>query len=266
MKTWLMIGCVTLLSCPLMAETPADAYETPIEYQVDGQTFKSRMYRNPVLSNSLPGILVFPEYWGANDYATSRAMMLQELGYAAMVVDMYGDGKVTTDPKEAGQWSGEVKGDRAMLRRRAMAALEAFSSQNGVDARRMGAIGYCFGGTCALELARSNAPVRGVVSFHGGLAPGDGTTSETVKPAVLVLHGAVDPMVPPAEVQAFEKEMQDAGADWQLVSYGHAVHTFTNPAAGDDPSRGVAYNEKADKRSWEKMRDFLEAVVKNALR
>lgn len=244
-----------------MSAAVVAATETSIvEYQIDDTTFKGYVAVDSTREGKLPGVLVIPEYWGLNDYVKNRARQLADLGYVAFVADMYGDGKVTGDSQQAGQWSGEVKGDRMLMRRRAAAGLEQLKKQEKVDTEKLAAIGYCFGGTGVLEMARSNMDVDGVVSFHGGLATGDAETSETIKPKVLVLHGAVDPHVKPAEVQEFAREMKTANADWQLIAYGSAVHAFTNPDAGNDPGKGAAYNELADKRSWEAMKAFFAEI------
>lgn len=224
-----------------------------------------------------PGILVVHEWWGLNKYVKERAEQLARLGYVAFAVDMYGNGRTAHDVREAGQLAGKWKSDRAAMRRRAIAALDALKKDARTDPVRIAAIGYCFGGTVALEMARANADLRGIVSFHGGLdtttgtvkssvttatvktsvTPGTVETSVTMRPKVLVLSGADDPMVPPEQQKAFTDEMRRAGADWQMVLYGGAVHSFTNPASGSDKSKGVAYNAEADRRSWRAMQDFL---------
>lgn len=204
-----------------------------------------------------PGIVVVHEWRGLNDYAKRRTEQLAELGYVALAADIYGDGKVAADVQEAAALVKIYKSDRALLRARANAALTTLRAQPNVDGDRLAAIGYCFGGTAALELARGGAPVAGVVSFHGALdtpAPGD---AGNIKGKVLALHGADDPSVPATQVAAFEDEMRKAGVDWQLIAYGGAVHGFTNPANGSDNSKGVAYNAAADRRSWGHMRQFL---------
>jgi dienelactone hydrolase len=165
--------------------------------------------------------------------------------------------------REAGQLAGKYKGDRPLLRRRIRAAYEALKEQRFTDPRKIGGIGYCFGGTTILELARSGADLVAVVSFHGGLGTPTPEDAKNIKCKVLACHGADDPNVPPKEVAAFEDEMRSADVDWQLISYGNAVHSFTDKNAGGDNSRGSAYNEKADHRSWEAMKDFFaEAFAK----
>ena len=165
-------------------------------------------------------------------------------------------------PAEAGKEAGKYKDDRRLFRDRLLAGLDVLRSDARTDPGRIAAIGYCFGGTGALELARSGTDIAGVVSFHGGLAAADGMGASKggVKTHVLVCHGADDPYVPEEEVAAFQKEMREAGADWQLHMYGGAVHSFTQKMAGDDPSKGAAYDEKADRRSWEAMRVFFAEI------
>lgn len=255
-----------LMTILAMTAALGAAIETStVDYQIGDTTFKGYLAVDTAREGQRPGVLVIPEYWGMNDYVKNRARQLADLGYVAFVADMYGDGKVTSDSKQAGQWAGEVKGDRILMRQRAEAALEQLKEHDKVDSEKLAAIGYCFGGTGVLEMARANMDVDGVVSFHGGLAPGDAASSETIKPKVLVLHGAVDPHVKPEEVKAFAHEMENANADWQLIAYGSAVHAFTNPDAGDDPAKGAAYNEKADKRSWEAMENFFSEIFGEVL-
>ncbi len=214
-----------------------------------------------------PGVLVVPEWWGLNDYAKHRARMLARLGYVAMAVDIYGDGKTTVDPKQAGAWAGALRaGDRHELRARIAAALARLKSEPRVDPSRTAAIGYCFGGTTVLELARSGARLSGVVSFHGGLDTQAPAQPGQIRARVLACHGANDPFEPPAQVQAFEGEMRKAGADWQLNIYSGAEHAFTNPAADSFHIKGVAYNAEADRRSWQAMRDFFGEIFSQSPR
>jgi dienelactone hydrolase len=209
-----------------------------------------------------PAILVAPEWRGLDDYAKSRAKQFAALGYVALALDPYGKGQVAKDTDEAGKLAGALKGDRPALRRRGRAALEALAA-NALAARDSTAVvGYCFGGTLALELLRDGAPLRAVITVHGGLAPGKDAQGQalTAKPSttkVLALHGGDDPYVTPAEVAGFIDEMRGAKIDWQLIEYGGAVHSFSNPKSGDDPSKGVAYNAVADRRSWAALTTFL---------
>ena len=177
---------------------------------------------------------------------------------------LYGKGNRAKTPDEAKALAGRfrVGSDRSLLRARAQAGLDVLKKNPMTDTKRIAAIGYCFGGSTVLELARSGADVAGVVSFHGGLDTPNPADAKNIRGKVLVLTGADDPYVKPEQVRAFENEMLTAGVDWYLVVYGNAVHGFTNPASGTDNSRGAAYNEKADNRSWQAMKDFLIEVFK----
>jgi dienelactone hydrolase len=213
------------------------------------------------IKDRLPGVLVFSEWQGLNDYAKRRAEELAGLGYVAFAADMYGDGRVAKDSNESAALSGALKqGDRTELLKRATAALVALKEQKHVDPARLAAIGYCFGGTVALELARSGADLRAVVTFHGGLDTPRQAEPGRIKAAILVCHGADDPYAPKAVVDAFQEEMRKSGVDWQMVLYGDAVHSFSNPTSGNDKSKGAAYNEKADRRSWALMQSFLRDI------
>lgn len=207
-----------------------------------------------------PGVLVAHAWKGLGDYEKRRARELARLGYAAFALDLYGEGVRPQTSAEAGRLAGLYRGDRPLMRRRAKAGLKALAEQPQSDDARLAAIGYCFGGTVVLELARSGAAVAGVVSFHGGLDTPTPQDAKQIRGKVLVLHGADDPHVPPDQVAAFEKEMRGAGVDWQMVSYGGAVHAFSDPGAGADPSSGAAYDEKADRRSWEAMKAFFAEI------
>jgi dienelactone hydrolase len=207
-------------------------------------------------------VLVVHEWTDLGDYAKGRARMLAEMGYVAFAVDIYGKGIRPKTPREAAAESGKHKKDRQLMRARTQAGLDVLRQNPMCDSKRIAAIGHCFGGTCVLELARSGADVAGVVSFHGGLDTPNPADAKQIKGKVLVLHGGDDPHVPPKDVQTFEEEMRAAGVDWQLVAYGGAVHGFTNPASGNDKSRGAAYDAKADRRSWETMKVFFSEVLK----
>lgn len=205
----------------------------------------------------VPGVLIIHQWMGLTDYEKSRARQLAELGYVAFAADIYGKGVRPANPGEAAATSGKFKSDRQLYRQRLNAGLEQLKSRPMVDGSRIAAIGYCFGGTGVLELARSGAEVQGVVSFHGALdspAPEDG---KNIRAKVLVCHGADDPFVKAEDIAAMKKEFNDAQVDWQMIYYANAVHSFTQPMAGNDNSRGAAYNEKADHRSWQAMQSFF---------
>jgi dienelactone hydrolase len=206
-------------------------------------------------------VLVVHDWMGVGPYTRGRAEQLAKLGYVAFVADVYGKGIRPTSPREAGEQAGKFKRDRPLLRARMVAALAELRRQPNVLPGKVAAIGYCFGGTAALELARAGADLAGVVSFHGGLDSPTPADAKAIKAKVLVLHGADDPFVPPAEVLAFEEEMRGGGVDWTLVKYSGAVHAFTIPGAGNDNSKGAAYNAAADRRSWRAMRDFFDEVL-----
>lgn len=233
-----------------------------VEYR-DGDVVLEGYWVKPVQDVVAPVVLVVHQWAGLGPYEMRRADMLARLGFAALAVDIYGKGVRPTVQAEKAALAGQYKGDRALFRSRLIAGLEFARAQPGVQADNVAAIGYCFGGTGVLELARMGAPVRGVVSFHGGLDRGDAETVKPIRAKVLVLHGADDPFVPEKDIAAFIAEMREAQADWQMVTYGNAVHSFTDESAGNDSSRGAAYNREADLRSWEAMQAFLREVLRN---
>ncbi|MGD9762412.1 MAG: dienelactone hydrolase family protein [Candidatus Binatia bacterium] len=206
-----------------------------------------------------PAVLILHAWGGAGDFERDKARKLAELGYAAFAVDMYGAGKRGTNPEENTRLMMPFLEDRKLLARRLDAALRTVQGLPEVDASRIAAIGYCFGGLCVLDLARMGADVRGVVSFHGLLTAPAGGERAKIRAKVLALHGQDDPLVPPEQVQGFIKEMSEAGADWQIHIYGDTVHAFTEPTL-NDRANGVAYSPTADRRSWATMQDFLREV------
>lgn len=240
----------------------AEIVTKSVEYREGDTTLEGFVAYDNSVKNSRPGVLIVHQWKGLGNYEKMRAEMLAKMGYVAFACDIYGKGVRPTSMQEAGAQAGKYKSDRALLRRRVKAGLETLLKQQGVDAKRVAAIGYCFGGTTALELARSGADINGVVSFHGGLGTPTPEDAKNIKCKVLACHGADDPNVPPAEVAGFEKEMRDAKVDWQLIAYGNAVHSFTDKSAGNDNSKGAAYNEKADRRSWEAMKDLFAEIFK----
>jgi dienelactone hydrolase len=232
-----------------------------IEYRDGSLKLRGLLAYDEAIEGKRPGILVVHEAWGLGDHAMERARMLAKLGYVALAADMYGDRRMAADLPAAMELIGELRTDPAKLRARAGAAIAALRAQPNVDGSKLAAIGFCFGGTTVLELARGGADLKGVVSFHGGLQTLAPAEPGAVTPKVLVCTGADDPMIPPAQVVDFENEMRTAGADWQVISYGGTVHSFTNPDAGKTVKLdGIAYNERTDKRSWAAMRAFFDEI------
>lgn len=207
------------------------------------------------------GVLILPAWMGVDAHSKESAQELSKLGYYVFVADIYGIDKRPKNTTEAGKIAGHFKTNYKEYQQRIQLALDQLI-KSGANPNKIAVIGYCFGGSGALEAARANMNIKGVVSFHGGLGRDPSRTIEPIKPKVLVLHGADDFYVPETEVKAFQDEMRTAKADWQMVFYADAVHAFTHKDAGNDKSKGVAYNEKADKRSWRAMLDFLNEIFK----
>lgn len=254
---------ITFLLVSMMAmagEAEARLVTRTIEYCQGNTVLEGYLAFDDAVTGKRPGIVIVHEWTGLGNYVRKRAVQLAHLGYVAFAVDIYGKGVRPQTSEEAGREAGKYLSDRKLLRARALAGLDELLKQPQVDPARVAAIGYCFGGTAVLELARSGADLKGVVSFHGGLSAMNPSEGKNIRAKVLVLHGGDDPHVPAQQVAAFQEEMRKGGVDWQMVIYGGAVHSFTNPASGTDPSKGVAYNEKADRRSWEAMKSFFAEI------
>jgi len=206
-----------------------------------------------------PAVLISHAWGGRDEFVAEKAKKVAELGYVGFALDMYGKGILGSSPEENSALMQPFMADRGLLQKRINAALYASRLLPWVDDSKIAAIGFCFGGLCVLDLARSGADVKGVVSFHGLLGAPESLPNKPIQAKVLALHGHDDPMGTVEQVQAFEQEMTDAGVDWQLHAYGHTMHAFTNPKA-NDPAFGTVYQANADKRSWLAMKSFLEEV------
>jgi dienelactone hydrolase len=231
-----------------------------VEYEHGGTKLLGLLAYDDVVQGKRPGVLVVHEWWGHNDYVRRRAEQLARLGYVAFAIDMYGKGVQAKNVEEAGKMAGQFKNDRKLMRERAAAGLQTLKKQQQVDPSKVAAIGYCFGGTVALELARSGADLAAVATFHAALDTPNPADAKNIKGKVAVFHGADDPFVPPEQVHAFAMEMKDAKVDWQLVAYGGAAHSFTNPDVDRIGLQGAAYNRNADRRSWKAMQTFFDEV------
>lgn len=234
---------------------------TPVQYKDGAQVLNGFQIRPTGKSPQKPGILILPAWMGIDKLAKNTAENLAKLGHYAFIADIYGEGNYPKDSKEAGQQAGFYKKDFEAYQKRIALALEQLI-KSGANPDNIVVIGYCFGGTGALEAARGHLNVKGIVSFHGGLGKEATRATEPITAKVLACHGADDPFVPKDEITAFQQEMRDAKADWQMIYYANAVHSFTNPESGNDNSKGAAYNEKATKRSWEHFKIFLNEVLK----
>ena len=254
MKTKLFF--LSIIFLPMMAT----AQLKPFEYN-DGQQVLSGFGIKPKKElDGKPAVLILPAWMGIDEHSKESATKLAALGYYAFVADIYGKDNRPKNTSEAGQKAGYFKNNFAEYQNRIQLAL-AQLIKLGANSNKIVVMGYCFGGTGAIEAARGNLKVQGVVSFHGGLGKEPTRATDKITPKVLVLHGADDPFVPKADIENFQTEMRNSDADWQMVYYANAVHAFTHKDAGNDNSKGVAYNELADKRSWIAFLNFLKEVL-----
>lgn len=231
-----------------------------IDYTSGGSTLQGFIAYDNSISGKMPCVMIVHQWKGLGEYEKMRAVQLAELGYFAMAVDIYGKGIRPSTPEEASKEAGKYYGDVSLFRERLKSGLDEMLRQPQADPSRAAAIGYCFGGSGVIELARSGAEIDGVVSFHGGLRPSGTEANSSIKASLLVLHGADDPFIKQEDKIAFQKEMADAKTDMVFVEYSGAVHSFTDKGAGNDNSKGAAYNEPADRRSWIAMKDFFTEI------
>lgn len=253
---------LVFLTAILLAATAslAEIRTMSVSYREGSTPLQGFMAYDAKIKGKRPGVLIVHDWNSIDNYERGRARQLARMGYVAFAVDIYGKGVRPKNAQESGAQAGKYRNNRALLRKRILAALAELRRNEMVDGTKIAAIGYCFGGTTVLELARSGADIDGVVSFHGGLGTPNPEDAKNIKARVLVCHGDVDPNVPDTEVQAFLKEMRDAKVDYQFISYANAVHSFTEPNAGNDPSRGQAYNRQADLSSWQHMKTFFREI------
>jgi dienelactone hydrolase len=254
---------LTLIAVTLSATAAHAMVKTKvIEYKQGDKVLEGYLAYDDAAKGKHPGIVIFHEWWGNGSYEHKRAEQLAALGYVAFAADVYGKGVSATTAEEAQKLAGPFYGDRALLRARAQAAVDTLKAQPQTDGTKIAAIGYCFGGTTALELARSGADLATVVAFHAGLSTPNKDDAKKIKGKVLVLTGGDDAFVGPDEIKGFEDEMRGAGVNWEVDVYSGAVHAFTNPAADSHKIKNIAYNAQADHRSFDRMKAMFEEVFK----
>jgi dienelactone hydrolase len=256
---------ILLVMLVVLSSAQAAVVGKDVEYR-DGDTLlKGFLAYDDSVSNKRPGILVVHEWWGHNEYARNRARMLARLGYTALAVDMYGDGKRADHPDDAGKFAGELRENMDLAESRFRAALLLLQEQDSVDPDRIAAIGYCFGGGVVLEMARRGVELDGVASYHGSLGTSSPAESGKVVARVLVFNGADDPFVSGEQIVAFRKEMDEAGVDYRFVSYPGVKHSFTNPDAdvyGKKFDLPLEYNADADRASWSETQEFFREIFR----
>jgi dienelactone hydrolase len=235
-----------------------------VTYRAGDTTLKGYLAVDEAISGKRPAVIVVHEWWGHNDYVRERARMLAEMGYTALALDMYGDGKQADHPEDAGKFAGEVKKNMPAAEARFQAAIEVLKNEPTVDGERLAAIGYCFGGSVVLDMARRGLPLDAVASFHGSLGTSNPAQPGSVMGKVVVMNGADDPFVKPEAIEAFRNEMDAAGVDYEFINYPGAVHSFTNPGAdatGQKFGLPLAYNQEADEKSWNRMKALFDETI-----
>ncbi|HBR14994.1 MAG TPA: dienelactone hydrolase [Candidatus Omnitrophica bacterium] len=260
MKRILLSICLVLLAA---VSASAEIVTQEIRYNAGEDQLIGFLAYDDGVQEKRPGILVVHEWWGQNEYVRKRAVMLAELGFTALAVDMYGDGKVALHPDDAKKFSSEVGSNLPLARERFTAGLKVLQEHTTVQADKIAAIGYCFGGSTVLNMARAGVDMRGVVTFHGNLATDAPAQKDTMKAKVLVCHGGDDNFITPEQIEAFKTEMTNTGVDYTFKTYAGARHSFTNPQADTYAAQfdlPIAYNEQADHQSWSDMREFFKNI------
>jgi len=255
-RIWIILAALLLWG----SVAQAAVVTRTIPYRQGGVDLQGFLAYDNALQGKRPGVLVVHEWWGLNDYARKRAEQLASLGYVAFALDMYGKGKVTDHPKQAQEFMTRVTENVESWRKRALAGLEILKKQPNTDPRRIAAIGYCFGGSTVQQLAYSGADIKGIVSFHGSLVLPPASAASQVKAKILICHGAADPFTKPELLLKYIAAMNASQIDWQMVIFGHAKHSFTNPGADKYGMPQLGYNREADLRSWRYMRQFFDEI------
>lgn len=260
LQALMVAGCILVFTGLSFGQPRIEA--KAVDYSAQGMVMRGYLAYDGNLKGKQPGVLVVHEWWGINDYVRRRVRMLAELGYIGLAVDMYGEGKQATNPDEAGKLSSELMKNPDMATARFMAAIDLLKQQPMVDPDRIAAIGYCFGGGIVLNMARQGLDLKEVVSFHGILTPIIHAQVGAIRAKILVLNGADDKFISLEQIEAFKQEMKSVGANLRFISYPGAIHSFTNPDAtelGKKFNMAVAYNAEADRKSWDEMKEFLNA-------
>lgn len=259
MKNLIFIIILAMIS-GFALNTRAQIHTESVKYYDGDTVLEGFIAYDKSVSGERPAVIVVHDWMGISDFTKVRCEKLAELGYVAFAADIYGKDSRPANSQEAGKIASLYKNDRQLMRNRINLAFEQMKKTDVVNKERIAVMGFCFGGIVALELARSGADIKGAVSFHGNLDTPNPEDAKYIKAKILILNGADDKYVPDDQIKAFEKEMNSAGVDWQFINYSGAVHSFTNPASGNDNSKGAAYNEKADKRSWRAMKSFFSEI------
>ncbi len=267
MNRGVLVVALCALGVSLVAGAPAEAKVRGkvVSYKAGKTTLKGYLAYDAAKKGKRPGVIVVHEWWGHNDYARRRARMLAKLGYIALAIDMYGDGKNTGPPKDAKRVMMAATKSKDVAIARFMAGLKLLRANKRTAAKKVAAIGYCFGGAVVLNMARTGVDLRAVASFHGNLGPMVKAKKGGIKAEILVLHGAADPFVPEKQIAAFKKEMKDVGAKMTFMAYPGAKHAFTNPVAtakGKKYKLPLAYDKSADTKSWAAMKRFFARVLR----
>lgn len=261
--TAISLTLIFFISCSKTEIPKVDLVEKEVVYTSDSTTLKGFIVYDNNVKGKRPGVLIVHEWWGLNDYARNRARMLAELGYTAMALDMFGEGKTATHPEDAQKFASAIFSNLEIGEERFMAAYNFLKEQETVNPNNIGAIGYCFGGGVVLHMASIGTNLKAVASFHGGLQAIAPAEDGVIKAFILVCNGADDPFVTKEQIEAFKKEMDQAKVQYEFINYEGAVHSFTNPAAdslGKKFDLPLAYNEKADKGSWQEMQKVFKRV------